>query len=149
MEINIEKINKLSRELKNDNKIIALCHGSFDILHKGHLNLFKKSKDLGDVLFVGIETNEYIRNKKGKNRPINNLETRINNLLKIDLIDYLFVIPFDKTYKIYRNIYKDLKPDVLVTAKDERLKNKEMDAIAENIKMVAIEDKNISSSDFV
>ena len=149
MEINIEGLNKLSRELKNDNKVIVLCHGSFDILHEGHLNLFKKAKESGDVLFVGIETDDYIKDKKGKNRPINNLKARMNNLLRIDLVDYLFIIPFDKTYKIYIDIYKNLKPDILVTAKDERFKNKETDAIAEDIKVVAIEDKNISSSDFV
>jgi len=149
MEINIEGLNKLSRELKNDNKVIVLFHGSFDILHEGHLNLFKKAKESGDVLFVGIETDDYIKDKKGKNRPINNLKARMNNLLRIDLVDYLFIIPFDKTYKIYIDIYKNLKPDILVTAKDERFKNKETDAIAEDIKVVAIEDKNISSSDFV
>ncbi len=149
MEIQVKELNKFSKGLKNNNKVIVLCHGSFDILHDGHLNLFKKAKKSGDVLFVGIETDEYVKDKKGKNRPVNNLTIRISNLSKIDSIDYLYIIPFDKTHKIYKKIYKNLKPDILVTAKDELFKLKETGAIAENIKVIAIENKNVSSSDFI
>lgn len=62
-------------------------NGCFDVLHRGHIELFKYAKSLGDYLVVGIDKDERIKNHKGDNRPINCLEDRIEMLRSIKYID--------------------------------------------------------------
>ena len=62
-------------------------NGCFDILHRGHIELFKYAKSLGDHLVVGIDSDDRIRTSKGVNRPVNNLEDRIEMLRSIRYID--------------------------------------------------------------
>jgi rfaE bifunctional protein nucleotidyltransferase chain/domain len=62
-------------------------NGCFDILHRGHIELFKYAKSLGDYLVVGIDEDDRIRASKGDSRPINNLEDRMELLRSIRYID--------------------------------------------------------------
>ena len=68
-------------------------NGCFDIIHRGHIELFKYAKSLGDYLVVGVDTDDRIRASKGESRPINNLEDRIEMLNSIRYIDE--VVSFD------------------------------------------------------
>jgi len=74
------------------NKVIW-TNGCFDILHRGHIELFKYAKSLGDVLVVGIDSDARIRKSKGRMRPINKLEDRVEILTSIKYIDR--VVRFD------------------------------------------------------
>ena len=56
--------------------ITIWTNGCFDILHPGHIELFKVAKSLGDRLIVGVDTDLKVKADKGANRPINNLEYR-------------------------------------------------------------------------
>ena len=56
--------------------ITVWTNGCFDILHPGHIELFKVAKSLGDRLIVGVDTDLKVKADKGANRPINNLEYR-------------------------------------------------------------------------
>ena len=62
-------------------------NGCFDIIHAGHIALFEYAKNLGDNLFVGIDSDERIKINKGLNRPINNVALRQKVLLSIKYID--------------------------------------------------------------
>tara|TARA_R110000765_G_scaffold230888_1_gene334331 strand:- start:275 stop:664 length:390 start_codon:yes stop_codon:yes gene_type:complete len=62
-------------------------NGCFDVLHRGHTELFKYAKSLGDHLTVGIDTDERVKLAKGNNRPVNNLEDRKFVLESIKWID--------------------------------------------------------------
>tara|TARA_R100001509_G_scaffold162917_1_gene135856 strand:+ start:51 stop:446 length:396 start_codon:yes stop_codon:yes gene_type:complete len=62
-------------------------NGCFDILHRGHIELFKYAKSLGDHLVVGLDDDARVRASKGDNRPINNLEDRVETLRSIKYID--------------------------------------------------------------
>jgi len=66
---------------------VIWTNGCFDILHVGHIKLFKYAKSLGDHLIVGIDSDERIRNSKGIHRPINNLQDRTEMLESIKYID--------------------------------------------------------------
>ena len=68
-------------------------NGCFDVLHRGHIELFKYAKSLGDYLVVGVDTDDRVRASKGKSRPVNNLEDRIEMLKSIKYIDE--VVSFD------------------------------------------------------
>lgn len=71
-------------------------NGCYDILHIGHIRLFQYAKSLGDTLFVGIDSDERIRNNKGNNRPYNNQNDRMDFLLSIKYIDDVFIFGDEK-----------------------------------------------------
>ena len=62
-------------------------NGCFDILHRGHIELFKYAKSLGDYLVVGVDDDERVNASKGPGRPINTLEDRMEMLRSIKYID--------------------------------------------------------------
>ena len=90
-------------------------NGCFDILHRGHIELFRYAKSLGDELVVGIDTDEKVKLDKGKDRPINNLHDRMMMLQSIKYIDK--VIPFDSTDELSRTI-KWYRPNIMVIGSD-------------------------------
>jgi len=90
-------------------------NGCFDILHRGHIELFKYAKSLGDELVVGIDSDEKVRKDKGKNRPIVNLQDRMFMLQSIKYIDK--VIPFDDTKEL-RDTIKWYRPNIMVIGAD-------------------------------
>lgn len=88
----ILSLSKLLKELlriRNDKKV-GLVTGCFDILHAGHIDLFRFAKSHVDILIVGLDTDESIKATKGQNRPINTLKDRCKLLSEITLIDYIF-----------------------------------------------------------
>ena len=90
-------------------------NGCFDILHRGHIELFKYAKSLGDELVVGIDSDEKVKKDKGKNRPIISLQDRIFMLQSIKYIDK--VIPFDTTKEL-RDTIKWYRPNIMVIGSD-------------------------------
>ena len=82
---------KISKQLKDENKKIVFTNGCFDILHSGHVEYLIKAKELGDILFVGVNTDSSVRKlNKGSNRPINTLESRmfvLSGLFSTDFIE--------------------------------------------------------------
>ena len=89
--------------------------GCFDILHRGHIELFRYAKSLGDELVVGIDSDEKIKKDKGKKRPINDLQYRMTMLQSIKYIDK--VIPFDSTTEL-RDTVKWYRPNIIVMGSD-------------------------------
>ena len=67
-------------------------NGCFDVLHRGHFELFNFAKSLGDKLIVGLDSDEKISNDKGKDRPYNKLEDRIYALDWRGVAPYLMAI---------------------------------------------------------
>lgn len=72
----------------NDYKI-GLCHGCFDVLHSGHIYLFKQAKEQCDILFVTITADKFITKP---NSPINNEHIRTEILSKIEDVDYVSIV---------------------------------------------------------
>ena len=90
-------------------------NGCFDILHRGHIELFKYAKSLGSELVVGVDTDEKVKLDKGEDRPINGLQDRMYMLQSIKYIDK--VIPFDSTEDLRKTI-RWYKPDIMVIGSD-------------------------------
>ena len=86
-----EELIFIKDKLKEDNKKIVLTCGCFDILHVGHLDILKKSREFGDKLIVCLSSDEQIKYLKGENRPINNLEDRLKLFSVIPYVDYVYV----------------------------------------------------------
>jgi|TARA_R100001377_G_C3121506_1_gene86072 D-beta-D-heptose 7-phosphate kinase/D-beta-D-heptose 1-phosphate adenosyltransferase len=92
-------------------------NGCFDVLHRGHFELFKYAKSLGDELVVGIDTDFKVSQDKGPDRPYNNLQDRIFALQSIKYIDK--VISFNSRTEL-SNLIKFYGPDILVVGSDWR-----------------------------
>ena len=90
-------------------------NGCFDILHRGHIELFKYAKSLGDKLIVGVDTDEKVKLDKGKSRPINNIGDRVVMLESIRYIDE--VVWFDSTEGL-SNLIKTIHPNIMVIGSD-------------------------------
>ena len=92
-------------------------NGCFDILHPGHIELFKVAKSLGDRLIVGVDTDEKVSKDKGPERPINNLEYRKAMLESVKYIDV--VLPFGSRIELEQSIQL-YSPDILLIGGDWR-----------------------------
>ena len=90
-------------------------NGCFDILHRGHFELFNYAKSLGDFLVVGVDTDEKVAQDKGPDRPYNKLEDRVYALESIRAIDDVWV--FDTRGQLEDQIRR-YSPDMLVVGSD-------------------------------
>lgn len=119
----------------------VLCHGCFQVLHNGHLELFKKAKKIGYVI-VGLESDYYIYNKKNKLPRISILE-RKKAIESTGLIDEVIIL---KENQDYQKLYSEVKPDILITARDEIVQKKINDARKYNIDIIVMKKINSSSN---
>ena len=110
----VEKIGVQS--IKKDELLYksVFTNGVFDLLHRGHYELFKFCKNIGKQLIVGINSDLSVKTIKGNHRPINNLNKRILNLKKVKEIDK--IISFKDTTPL--KLIKKIKPDVVVKGGD-------------------------------
>ena len=90
-------------------------NGCFDVLHRGHFELFNFAKSLGNKLIVGLDSNEKISNDKGQDRPYNRLDDRVYALESLKAIDKVMVFD-NKDHLEY--LVKITKPDILVVGSD-------------------------------
>jgi D-beta-D-heptose 7-phosphate kinase/D-beta-D-heptose 1-phosphate adenosyltransferase len=104
--------DKISQIAKTHN--IVFTNGCFDILHSAHIELLKFSKNQGDILVVGLNSDDSIKRLKGETRPINDITERAKILSLFDFIDYIVIFSEDTPL----NIIRLLKPDILVKGSD-------------------------------
>lgn len=93
----------------------VFTNGCFDILHRGHLELFKYAASLGSVLIVGIDSDEKIRLDKGPHRPFNALEDRVEMLKALRYVNDVYI--FENTRGL-EMLVKQIKPDIMVIGSD-------------------------------
>ena len=94
---------------------IVWTNGCFDILHRGHIELFKYAKSLGNKLIVGIDSDAKVKQDKGSERPINCVKDRKFILESISYVDEVLI--FDSTQEL-ENLIKQTKPDIMVIGSD-------------------------------
>ncbi len=104
----------LAEELRSQGKTIVFTNGCFDIIHPGHIHLLRSARELGEVLFVGLNDDESVKRLKGKTRPVNPLSARAEVLSAIRYVDY--IVPFSEDTPL--NLIRAIKPDVLVKGGD-------------------------------
>jgi D-beta-D-heptose 7-phosphate kinase/D-beta-D-heptose 1-phosphate adenosyltransferase len=105
----IGKIEKISKH-----KNIVFTNGCFDILHSAHIKNLQFAKSNGDILVVGLNSDESIKRLKGQDRPINNISERSSILSLFDFVDYIIIFSDDTPL----NIIKLLKPNIMIKGSD-------------------------------
>ena len=86
-----EKLEALSKRLKDAGKRIVSTNGCFDILHVGHIRILEQAREFGDVLVVGINSDASVRVLKGEKRPINAELDRAEVLAALKSVDYVTI----------------------------------------------------------
>ena len=92
-----------------------IVNGTFDILHRGHVELLEYAKGLGEFLLVCIDTDRRVKELKGENRPINNQADRAFMLQGLKCVDAVWT--FDSEEDLER-ICEMYQPNVMVKGKD-------------------------------
>ena len=94
---------------------IVFINGCFDILHVGHIRMFKYAKSLGSKLIVAIDSDDRVKSSKGQLRPFTCLADRIEMLKSIKHIDD--VLFFSSDFEL-EEIIKKINPDFMVIGSD-------------------------------
>jgi cytidyltransferase-like protein len=96
------------------NQTIVLITGIFDILHSEHKKFLQAAKKQAHTLIVGLESDARVKQLKGLNRPTNFLKTRLQNLTKWGIADYIFPLP-EKFHQPHHHqaLIKQIKPNIL------------------------------------
>jgi D-beta-D-heptose 7-phosphate kinase/D-beta-D-heptose 1-phosphate adenosyltransferase len=99
---------------RRQKRTIVFTNGCFDVLHRGHLEYLKFCRRQGDVVVLGLNSDDSVRAIKGSNRPINNQDDRAALLAAMEMVDYVTL--FEEPSVL--NLVKKVKPDILVKGED-------------------------------
>ncbi len=109
---------KKAEELRAEGKIIVTVNGAFDLLQAGHLDFLEEAKQQGDVLIVGINTDESIRDKKGSSRPIVPQDNRAALLAALVCVDYVTIMEGAYNEEPHGSFLPAIKPHIHVNGEE-------------------------------
>jgi rfaE bifunctional protein nucleotidyltransferase chain/domain len=113
----LDNLVKIREQLKHQGRKVVFTNGCFDLLHAGHIHLFKEAKKLGDVLLVAVNDDASVKKIKGSSRPIFSLQHRLEVLEAVEYIDYLTFFSEETPQKIIASLH----PDVLIKGGDWKI----------------------------
>lgn len=116
---------------RGSGKIIVQCHGTFDLLHPGHIYHLQEAKGLGDVLVITITGEKFVN--KGPGRPYFNDQLRAHTLAALSCVDYVIVVPHPAAVEAIHCV----RPDVY--CKGREYEDQESDVtgnIADDVRVV-------------
>ena len=120
----------VSKEKECGNKIVQ-CHGTFDLIHPGHVIHFEESKGMGDTLIVTITGENFVN--KGPGRPYFNDELRLKSLAALESVDYVAVIPYPAAVEAIEAV----RPHIYCKGKEyENMMNDVTGNMADDVKTV-------------
>ena len=115
--LKLEELKKIVSLAKSTGKTIVFTNGCFDIIHGGHIEFLQKAKALGDLLVVGLNSDESVRELKGEGRPIKSERERANIISALKYVDYITIFDDDTPEEVIREV----RPDILVKGDDYKM----------------------------
>jgi len=110
----LSEIKSIRAKLKAEGKKVVFTNGVFDLIHAGHVDYLLKARNLGDVLIVGLNSDESVKRIKGEKRPILKQEERAFILSNLKPVDYVVLFEEDTPAKLISEII----PDILIKGAD-------------------------------
>ena len=111
---NQKQLEEVLEKWSSENKKIVFTNGCFDIMHRGHIEYLSKAADYGDVLVIGLNTDDSISRIKGPHRPIQDEVGRAHIMAAFEFVDLVIYFDEDTPY----DLIKKVQPDVLVKGAD-------------------------------
>ncbi|ACN83173.1 D-glycero-beta-D-manno-heptose 1-phosphate adenylyltransferase [Brachyspira hyodysenteriae] len=112
-------LDTVLNKYREENKKIVFTNGCFDILHRGHVEYLQKARELGDLLILGLNSDDSVKRLKGNDRPINNEIDRAIVLAALECINYISIFNEDTPLELI----KIVKPDILVKGGDYKIED--------------------------
>ena len=110
----LEEIKAIVLGARNNGKRIAFTNGCFDLLHRGHVHVLRAAKACADLLIVGINSDESVKQIKGPMRPVLAESDRCELLGAMEMVDFVILFNEPDPYQLIAAI----RPDVLVKGGD-------------------------------
>lgn len=126
--LSLEDLPAWRKARKAEGKKIVATNGCFDILHVGHLRYMQQARALGDLLVVGLNSDQSVRSLKGPERPLNNEDERAEMLAGLEAVDLVTVFNDMRA----THFLEIVQPDIYVKGGDykpEQLNQEEMQAV--------------------
>jgi D-beta-D-heptose 7-phosphate kinase/D-beta-D-heptose 1-phosphate adenosyltransferase len=115
--LDLETLARRVEFTRRQGRRIVFTNGCFDILHRGHVAYLNRAKALGDILIVGLNSDDSVRRLKGPGRPINGIEDRAQVLAALSCVDH--IVAFDEATPA--DLIRQLRPDVYAKGGDYTL----------------------------
>lgn len=115
-----EELPQIAQQLKFKGKTVVQCHGTFDLMHPGHIKHFEAAKKQGNILIVTVTADNRI--KKGIGRPVFKEQLRVESIAALSCVDYVVIDPHNTALESINVI----QPDVFVKGGDYWGKENEM-----------------------
>lgn len=119
MNINKDLAKYIINLAKEQGKKVVFTNGCFDILHVGHISYLEMAKRQGDILIVGVNSDESTKRLKGPTRPINSEKDRAAMLSALKAVDYTVIFEEDTP----EDLIAYLKPSIHVKGGDYKKEN--------------------------
>jgi rfaE bifunctional protein nucleotidyltransferase chain/domain len=91
--LTLDQLAAESGRLRSESQRVVATNGCFDILHVGHVRYLTAARKLGDVLVVGLNGDDSVRQLKGEGRPVNREQDRAEVLAALESVDYVTIFP--------------------------------------------------------
>ena len=116
--LTIDQARQKAEELRNAGKKLVTVNGVFDLLQAGHLDFLEEAKQQGDILFVGVNTDKSVRDKKGSSRPIILQDQRAALLAALTCVDYIVIMDGVYDEEPHGTFLPAIKSDIHVNGDD-------------------------------
>ncbi len=115
--LGLEEAKRVVSLAKSLGKTVVFTNGCFDLIHSGHIEFLQKAKQKGDILILGLNSDDSVRAIKGNGRPIKSQQERANILSALQDVDYITI--FNENTP--ENLIRDLQPNIMVKGDDYTL----------------------------
>ncbi|MCB1177421.1 MAG: D-glycero-beta-D-manno-heptose 1-phosphate adenylyltransferase [Leptospiraceae bacterium] len=106
--------NSIPDYLKTSKGPIVFTNGCFDIIHRGHVSYLLSARELGNFLWIGLNSDSSVKKLKGPNRPVNNEINRAVILASLFFVDAITIFEEDTPVQLL----DEIKPDIHVKGGD-------------------------------
>lgn len=117
--VSLPELTPLVDHWKGEGKKIVFTNGCFDLLHAGHITYLNEAASLGDILIIGLNSDDSVQRLKGPSRPVNNEITRSVILGSMSFIDAVVFFNEDTPLELIKKVL----PDVLVKGGDYKIED--------------------------
>jgi D-beta-D-heptose 7-phosphate kinase/D-beta-D-heptose 1-phosphate adenosyltransferase len=120
--VDLTRLLQLRRLWKQEGQTVVFTNGCFDLIHPGHVSYLRQARELGDLLVVGLNSDDSARRIKGPRRPFLAQRGRIEMLTAMEMVDYVVVFDEDTA----EALVSALRPDIYTKGGDYSSESKDL-----------------------